>query len=223
MLLNGIRIKNLCLNIHIKIFRYINMNEKEHDFDEENDASPEEQQKIEKIIRVCYRQTQKPEPEQKQEKSTSVWSWFGLNNVEDAINAAKAAAALSRAAAPFDPIRRVGISKVVTISNISGKNAWVVLSPSRITAVSSIGIDKLGQLALERSGELKGQQISIPDESSGEYDLDNGLSYVSLFLNIDGTWKKVWIDRLFNTRKYNINILPKHIKAAIDYNFKQLE
>jgi len=197
------------------------MSENDHDFDEENNASPEEQQKIEKITRICYRQ---PEPEPNQEKSTSVWSsWFGLNNVEDAIKAATAAAALSRAVAPFDPIRRVGISKIVTISNISGKNAWIVLSPSRITAVSSIGIDKLGQLALERSGELKGQQISIPDESSGEYDLDNGLSYVSLFLNIDGTWKKVWIDRLFNTRKYNINILPKHIKAAIDYNFKQLE
>ncbi len=203
------------------------MSENDHDFDEENNASPEEQQKIKKITRVCYRQPQQPEPEHnpepKQDKQTNVWSWFGINNIEDAINAAKAAAAISRATAPFDPIRRVGISKVVTISNISGKNAWVVLSPSIITAVSSVGIDKFGQIGLERSGELKAQQISIPDESSGEYDLDNGLSYVSLFLNIDGTWKKVWIDRLFNTRKYNINILPKHIKAAIDYNFKQLE
>jgi hypothetical protein len=52
--------------------------------------------------------------------------------------------------------------------------------------------------------------------------LNNGLSYVSLFLNIDGIWKKVWVDRLFNTRKYNINILPKHINAAIDYDFKKL-
>jgi hypothetical protein len=203
------------------------MSENDHDFDEENNASPEEQQNIKKITRVCYRQPQQPEPEHnpepKQDKQTNVWSWVGINNIEDAINAAKAAAAISRAAAPFDPIRRVGISKVVTISNISGKNAWVVLSPSIITAVSSVGIDKFGQIGLERSGELKAQQISIPDESSGEYDLDNGLSYVSLFLNIDGTWKKVWIDRLFNTRKYNINILPKHIKAAIDYNFKQLE
>lgn len=198
-----------------------NLEPSEHDFDEENVASPEEQKQIEKITPVCYRQPE-PEPEQKQEKPWSIWSWFRGNNVEDAIKAATAAAAVSRAAAPFDPIRRVGISKVVTISNISGRNAWVVLCPSEITRVSSIGIDKVGQIALERSGELKAQQISIPNESRGEYDLNNGLSYVSLFLNIDGIWKKVWVDRLFNTRKYNINILPKHINAAIDYDFKKL-
>lgn len=131
--------------------------------------------------------------------------------------------AVSRVKASFNPIRRVGISKIVSISNTSGKNAWVILSPSRITSVSSVGVDKLGQLGLERSGELKAQQLSIPNDSRGEYDLDNGLSYVSLFLNIDGKWKKVWIDRLFNTRKYNINILPKHVDAAIDHNFTKLK
>jgi hypothetical protein len=194
------------------------MTNSEHDFDEDNIASPEEQKQIEKITPFSYVTNKNEQIEQPH--INGPWSFLSIFGFKKG-NPLELAA-VSRAAAPFDPIRRVGISKVVTISNISGRNAWVVLSPSEIVGISSICIDKVGQIELKTSGELKAQQISIPNESRGEYDLNNGLSYVSLFLNIDGIWKKVWVDRLFNTRKYNINILPKHINAAIDYDFKKL-
>lgn len=193
------------------------MSSLEDNFDEENVVTHEEQYKINQITHVSYvdkKIVQEPIPIV---SSWNIWSALGLQHV----NLTNAIRALnhSRSAIKNDPIRRLGISKIVTISNISGKNAWVILSPSRITSISSIGIDKIGQITLETSGECKAQQVSIPNETRSEYDLENSLSYISLFLHIDGKWKRVWIDRLFNTRKYNINILTKHVDAAIDYEF----
>jgi hypothetical protein len=173
------------------------------DFDEENNPSAEEQVKIEEIkIRNV--------------KHVNSSNWFSMFFFMPKINNY---VIKTRQPVAFDPVRRVGISKVVTINNISGKNAWLILSPGEITRLGSISIDKIGQITLVTTGECKTQQCSIPNNSSGEYDLDNSLTYVSLFLHIDNKWKKVWLDRLFNTRKCNINILEKHVLAAVDYTF----
>lgn len=185
------------------------------DFDEENIPTKEELTKIEKITPVVY-STEPKEPKE----TSSFWSIFNVFNLFHIENDLTANIQTnSRAGAPFDPMRRIGLSKTVMINNISGKNAWIILSPTRIVSVSSAGLDKVGQLEFERVGAIKCQQFSVPNDSRGEYDLENGLSYVSLFLNIDGVWKRVWIDRLFNTRKYNINILPKHVNSAIEHVF----
>jgi hypothetical protein len=194
----------------------------EQDFDEENNITQEEQSKIEQIkvvSYICDQPSNYKNTEKYEEQNASLEKFIGDKSVLLEIERIKNVAFLSREAASFDPLRRIGISKVVTINNISGKNAWVILSPNPITSVSSIEIYKLGKITIETKGDYKPQHISIANNARGEYDLDNSLTYVSLFLNIDEKWKKVWLDRLFNTRKYNINILERHVNIAQDFKF----
>jgi hypothetical protein len=171
------------------------------DFDDENAPSSEEEKNISTMEVVSYA-TKDPELEK----------LLSIPTVGDFVPT-------SRAMIDFDLFRRIGMAKVVKINNISGKNAWVMLSPAPIMKIGSFKLDKVGQISFVSSGNHKTQQISIPNGSRSEYDLDNSMTNVSLFLHIDGKWKKVWIDRLFNTRKYDINILEKHIAAAIDHEF----
>jgi hypothetical protein len=194
----------------------------EKDFDEENNITQEEQSKIEQIkivSYVCDQPSNHNNTEKCQEHNASLEKFIEDKSVLLEIERIKNALFLSREAASFDPLRRIGISKVVTINNISGKNAWIILSPSPIKSLGSIEIYKLGKVAIETKGDYKPQHISIANNARGEYDLDNSLTYVSLFLNIDEKWKKVWFDRLFNTRKYNINILERHVDIAQDFAF----
>lgn len=175
-----------------------------NEFDNENTVSHEEQRKINSIRVVSYTANQ---------HANLVPKLQGLYNASsDMIQ-------LSTQKTDFDLMRRVGISKEVTINNISGKNAWVMLTPAPVTRLGAFGINKLGEINFVTSGEYKTQQISILNGSRSRYDLDNGMTYVSLFLHVDGKWKKVWLDRLFNTKKYDINILERHVAAGVDCDF----
>lgn len=179
------------------------------DFDDENKASQDEITKISNIKFVSYRK-----PEKKEGFFSSIASIFKPKSSKlTSLDVTQTRQKLN-----IDPLRRLGLSKVLTINNISGVNAWVLLSPSQITSIGNLTINKIGSITLNTSGEHKIQEISIPNNSRSEYDLDNSLSYVTLFLHIDDKWKKVWLDRLFNTRTCNINILEKHVKCAIDFN-----
>ena len=201
------------------------MSNLDNNFDEENNITQQEQLKIDEIKIVSYA-TYQPTQTDNSEKYKETWTplnmlglGFIFNRKSQDFNNIKDKVGLTREAISFDPVRQMGISKVVTINNISGKKAWVVLSPAPIVSIGAIKIYKLGELTLETKGDYKSQQIYIPTNSRNEYDLDNSLTYISLFLEIDGLWKKVWLDRLFNTRKYNINILERHVDLAVNFSF----
>lgn len=118
--------------------------------------------------------------------------------------------------APFNLGRRIGLNPVVTINNISGKKAWVIISPVPISYLQSIGNNNFGQASFAFMGDLKSQQSVIGDNSSVKFELDNSQIYYSLFFEMDGKWKTPFKNRRINTRKYNINILEKHIKDAVE-------
>lgn len=178
--------------------------------------SPEEHQIIETIQKVSF---VKPVEEVKVEvKPWSIWSIF--NNP---VNIAEVAGALggtgTRYISPFDLTRRVGLNKVVTINNISGKNAYVILSPAPIKTIDSAGLgvkDVTLNVTFSDKGDYKSQELSILNNTRSEYDLDNSQFYYTLFLHIDDKWKQVWANRKINGRKYDINILQRHVLAAID-------
>ncbi|MEX0597282.1 MAG: hypothetical protein WD512_12380 [Candidatus Paceibacterota bacterium] len=182
------------------------MNNSENDFDHENVVSPEEQRKIDDILVESH--TTKSD--------TPLIPNLKFMNIDLEY------LPITKQQIDFDLFRRVGISKVVTINNISGKKAWIMLTPAPITRIGTFGLDKLGHICFVTTGECKTQQIYLPNGSRSEYDLDNSLTNISLFLLVDGKWKKVWLERLFNTRKYNINILEKHVDAAVDYEFDKI-
>lgn len=128
----------------------------------------------------------------------------------------------TRQAAPFSVLRSIGLNKVVTINNISGKNAYVILTSAPIKNVKSLGLgagaagfEGTSNMEFEDQGEYKAQKLSIANNTRCEYDLDNSHFYCTLFLNIDDEWKKTWDNRRFNGRKFDINILERHVQVAL--------
>jgi hypothetical protein len=126
---------------------------------------------------------------------------------------------ISKTQAKISLLRRVGLNPSVTITNTSGHNAWVILSPAPILSVSSVGVEKIGQISFSSSGEYKCQQSSIANYSSREFDLDNSEIYYTVFFNCSGKWKTPFKNRKINTRKYNINLLGRHVEESIDCDF----
>lgn len=126
------------------------------------------------------------------------------------------AGALSLEPAKFTFERRLGLHPVVTINNISGKNAWVILAPAPIVSVSGIGIDNIANISLSTTGDYKCQQFLMRNNKSEDYDLDTSQLYYTVFFDCDGKWKTPFKDRRINTRKYNINLLERHVVDSID-------
>ena len=183
----------------------------------EDILTTEEQQKIDSIQKVSLVQTKKDESTPVEQKHFSIWSVLNFNPIINPIDIA--GIAVTRQAAPFDIQRRVGINKVVTINNISGKNAYVILSPVSIKTVESVGLgvkEVSFNITFSDKGDYKPQQLSILNNTRSEYDLDNSQFYYTLFLHIDDKWKQVWENRRINGRKYDINILERHVSAAND-------
>lgn len=123
--------------------------------------------------------------------------------------------------ASFEPARftferRLGINPHVTITNISGKNAWVILAPAPIVSVESMGIDKIGNISFSTTGDYKCQQLLLRNNKSDDYELDTSQIYYSVFFDCDGKWKTPFKNRKINTRKYNINLLERHVVDSID-------
>jgi hypothetical protein len=188
----------------------------------EDTLSPEEQQKIDSIQIVSFVQKEEPKPE-----PFSIWSIFGFNQINQNVNPIYIAGALggntTRKAPQFNIQRIVGLDKVVTINNISGKHAYLILTAAPIKTFSSFelgggvaGIECHTNIGFEDKGEYKAQKLSIANNTRSEYDIDNNKFYCTLFFNIDGQWKKSWDNRRFNARKFDINILEKHVKAALE-------
>jgi hypothetical protein len=116
--------------------------------------------------------------------------------------------------------RRLGFDKKIKINNISGQYAWVILSPTPIHTLSSIGIAKIGNLSMSRvGGEIKCQQFGITNNNEKEYELDSNRIYYTVFFNCDGNWKCPYRDRIIDAKNYNITLLPKNVDESIDTDF----
>jgi hypothetical protein len=186
----------------------------------EETLTTEEQQKIQTIQQEIFA----PTPVEKKEppKPFSIWSIFSFNfNPSDLVTAINNKQ--TQVVRPFNIQNSLHLDKSVTINNISGKNAYVILTPAPIKTLGSFGfgagfsgIDASVDASLETKGEYKAQKLSISNNTSSRYELDNTKFYCTLFLHIDGEWKKSWDNRRFNGRKFDINILEKHVQAALD-------
>ena len=128
---------------------------------------------------------------------------------------ASAVGALSLEPAVFTFERRLGIHPIVTVNNISGKNAWIILAPAPIVSVGGIGVDNIANISLSTSGEYKCQQFLLRNNKSDDYELDTSQLYYTVFFDCDGKWKTPFKNRKINTRKYNINLLERHVADSI--------
>jgi hypothetical protein len=124
--------------------------------------------------------------------------------------------AVSQPIAEYKFGRRWGLDPVVKVNNISGKKAWIILTPAPIMSISSIGIDKLGQIAFTTTGDYKCQQSGLSNNSIRDFELDNSQVYYTVFFDCEGKWKTPFKDRKINTRKYDINLLERHVEDSIE-------
>ena len=177
--------------------------------EEDDDVLTVEEEKKIAMLKVQAKQ----EPVFKKEVDNSNAKMFNIGNlVGAAVGGINIADLVKQQATNWEPAdfsvsRRLGLYPVVTINNISGKKAWVILSPAPITSISSVGVEKVGQVGLSSVGDYKCQQSAILDNSSREFELDNSQIYYSAFFECDGKWKTPFKNRRINTRKYNINLL----------------
>ena len=200
------------------------MSNLEDNFDNEveDTLTAEEQQKIDSIQHETFIKPLQPKEEP---KSFSIWSIFGFgNSAKSVLKPTDLAAAIgTQVNKPFDIQNFLYLDKSVMINNISGKNAYVVLTPAPITTLNSFGLgvgfsgmEASINASLDSKGEYKSQKFSISNNTSSLCGLDNTKFYCTLFIDCDGEWKKSWDNRRFNGKKFNINILEKHVTAALD-------
>lgn len=200
------------------------MSNSKNNFDDEieDNLTNEEQQKIEEIQKKTFIK----EKEQSKEitKPFSIWSIFGFNNnVKLDIDLyAAIGVKQTQVAVPFNMQKVFYLEKSVTINNISGRDAYLILTPAPITYLSSLvvgigfsGIEASIDASLDKIGEYKVQKVSMTNNTSSRYELDNNKFYCTLYINDGDQWKKSWDNRKFNGRKFDINILEKHVTAAL--------
>jgi len=185
--------------------------------DEEYDEETLTQEEYQKINSIQVVALVKPKEES---NPFSVWNVFGMFKHVEPIAVVSQKKTLQDA--PFTITRRVGIYKVVTINNISGKDAYIILTKDKIKNVKALGIgggavgfDCNFNIEFENKEECKPQKLSITNNTRSEYELETSTFHCTLFFNIDGEWKKSWDNRRFNGKIFDINILEKHVTSAL--------
>lgn len=114
-----------------------------------------------------------------------------------------------------DILRRLGFGYEVIITNNSGKDALVHVAPHKICIIKSASIEKIGSLEVNIIFDPKKQKRCIPNGETWKVTLDTNDIYYSVFFDFkNGVYKTNLIDILFNTRRYNLVLLPKHVNAA---------
>jgi hypothetical protein len=188
--------------------------------------TPVEQQKIEEV-KLAFKADleDSPEPEIKAKISTpnhhinaaaGAFSLFGSVFSKLLVNANQS----TPAAQDQSIARQLGFKRKIIVTNISGKKAWLILSPAPISGVSSIGITKLGQIDFSSvGGQIKCQQSPLLDSCSRKFDLDNNQIYYTVFFDCEGKWKVHFKDRKINAKHHDINLLERHILEAVDFDF----
>jgi len=116
----------------------------------------------------------------------------------------------------------LGLKKNIIVNNISGKKAWIILAPGPITGLSSISLDKVGQLSFTSTGDYKYQQSPLLHNTLRKFDLDNVYIYYTVFFECDGKWKMHFKDRKINAKKHDINLLERHVEEAVDFDISPL-
>lgn len=172
-----------------------------HDKDEV--LSLNEKERIENLIQNEEKQKQK----QKQKKN-NISNLFNLFNLVN-----------SKQEAEYNFGRITGLNPKIYVNNISGKRAWIILTPAPIKNISSLGVGKFGfSVGFETEGEYKCQESIISNNSRREFELDNNQIYYTVIFDCDGKWKITFKNRKINARKYDINLLERHVEEAVDFS-----
>ena len=135
--------------------------------DLEDTLTTNEIQRLKSIQKISFCKKEEIKREDKPDilKPFGIWSIFNPDiNIDAKLQ--------TRQAAPFSVLRSIGLNKVVTINNISGKNAYVILTSAPIKNVKSLGLgagaagfEGTSNMEFEDQGEYKAQKLSIANNT----------------------------------------------------------
>jgi hypothetical protein len=115
--------------------------------------------------------------------------------------------------------RRWGISPMVNVNNLSGHKAWVIISPTPMTRVDSIGIDK-AHIDFSVVGDYKCQQSPVMNDDVCTFVLESSYIYYTVYFECDSTWKLSHDNLKMNASHQDIHLVERHYLAAVDSDFK---
>ena len=115
---------------------------------------------------------------------------------------------------PVKMTKLLRLTKDIKVYNHTKEKACVILSPTPIMSLSSINIENIGGIGLEKKGEHKCTKSFLSPESYRKFQLENSTVYYTVLFLVNGKWKVHIIDRIINSVYYNIQLLPKHIDES---------
>jgi len=106
-------------------------------------------------------------------------------------------------------MHRLGIQKNIRITNNSHKSAYVIVAPTLIKTIRTIGIEKIGNIEFELSGDYKSEEMQLYPGETKPFKLDTTDVYISILIEVeDSVWKEWRYNRRVDTtlKDYNIPV-----------------
>jgi hypothetical protein len=117
-------------------------------------------------------------------------------------------------------LHRFGFRKNIRISNFSNKKAYVIITPTPIISISTIGVEKLGNIQYEQHGDYQSQELMILPSSVKYFDLQTSKVYISILIEVENcNWLQWRKNRLINSNTTDYNITKYAEEECINTSF----
>jgi hypothetical protein len=117
-------------------------------------------------------------------------------------------------------LHRFGFRRNIRITNSCDRKAYVIVAPTPIRTVSTIGVEKLGNIEYEQHGEYKSEEMLILPGHTKYFELETAKIYVSVLIEVtDCNWKQWRKNRLINSSTEDYNITKYAINECFEESF----
>ena len=111
---------------------------------------------------------------------------------------------------------RFGFQKNIRIHNLCNRNAYVILAPTQIIRIKSLGIGK-GNIEFEKQEDPKIQEMLICVGDSSTFRLYTTEVYISVFIEVEtDVWQQWRYNRFVDSKTNDYNIIKEAPEKCID-------
>ena len=117
-------------------------------------------------------------------------------------------------------LHRFGFRRNIRITNSCDRKAYVIITPTPIRSISTIGVEKLGNIEYEQHGEYKSEEMMILPGFEKYFELETNKIYISVLIEIeDKQWRQWRKNRLIDSKTTDYNITQYAPEECIDTSF----
>ena len=116
--------------------------------------------------------------------------------------------------------RRIGFSRNINVINDSDKKVYVIITPTHIKSIATIGIDGIGSIQFQDHNEYKSQELLILPGDKKFFYLDTRNIYITILLEKEeGCWKQLRKNRRVDSGSSDYRIKPNALDECVEINF----